>query len=72
MSQEVRRGRPQPGNALNQDRNHSVHGDLVLRCVWLRAHASLLCDVDDSGLLSAQLLDFADLLEVSEREGWFS
>ena len=71
MSLEVRRGRPQPGNALNQDRKHNLHADLALRCAWPRAHASLLYDVDDSGLLSAQLLDFADLLEVAEREGWF-
>jgi len=43
----------------------------MLRCAWLRAHAHLLYDVDPGGLLPAQLLDFADLLEVAEREGWF-
>jgi len=67
----VRRGRPRPGNALNQDRNHSVHVDLVLRCAWLRAHSDLLYDVDPGGLLSAQLRDFPDLLEVAEARGWF-
>jgi len=34
-----------------------------LRCAWLRVHADELMAVDPSGLLSAQLRDFADLLE---------
>jgi hypothetical protein len=44
---------------------------LVLRCAWLRAHSNLLYDVDPGGLLSAQLRDFADLLEVAEAQAWF-
>ena len=45
--------------------------DLAMRCAWLRVHADELYDVDPSGQLSAQLADFADLLEVAQREGWF-
>lgn len=38
----------------------------------LRAYAHMAYDaVDPSDWLSAQLLDFADLLQVAEREGWF-
>lgn len=37
--------------------------DQALRCAWLRVHAVELMAVDPSGLLSAQLRDFADLLE---------
>jgi len=70
MSQEVRRGRPRPGNATNQDREHGLHGELALRCAWLREHARRLYEVDRGGQLSAQLRDFADLLEVAERKGW--
>lgn len=42
----------------------------ALRCAWLRVHATLLGEVDPSGQLRAQLLDFADLLEVAEDRGW--
>jgi hypothetical protein len=37
--------------------------NLVLRCAWLRVHADLLEPMDPSGQLSAQLRDFAHLLE---------
>lgn len=46
-----------------------LDADLVLRCVWLRAHADLLVEVDPSGLLSAQLRDLADLLERRDSAG---
>ena len=45
--------------------------DNALRVAWLRVHAEELLAVDTSGQLSAHLLDFADLLEVAQREGWF-
>lgn len=48
-----------------------LHADLVLRCVWLRAHAWEVDALDPSGQLAANLLDFADLIEVADREGWW-
>jgi len=45
--------------------------DTSVRCAWLRVHADLVRSVDPSGQLSAQLLDFADLLEAAEARGWF-
>lgn len=45
--------------------------DLTLRCAWLRAHAWEVDAFDPSGQLAAQLRDFADLLEVAQREGWW-
>ncbi len=45
--------------------------DLALRCAWLREHGHRLFTVDPSGQLSAQLWDFADLLEVAQSRGWF-
>lgn len=45
--------------------------ELALRCAWLRAHAHEMYAVDASGLLSAQLRDFADLIEVAQRHGWW-
>jgi hypothetical protein len=45
------------------------HADLVLRCAWLRSTGHHLYGVDPGGMLSAQLYDFADLLEVLETEG---
>ncbi len=47
------------------------HAETALRCAWLRVHANLLFDVDPSGQLSANLRDFADLLEVAEAHRWF-
>ena len=54
------------------------HARLVMRCAWLRGSADLLLlqPVDkpvtgDLGLLAANLRDFADLIEVAEREGWW-
>lgn len=46
--------------------------DVALRCAWLRVHAEQLEPVDPTGQLSAQLLDFADLLEVAQTRGWFA
>lgn len=45
--------------------------DVAVRCAWLRVHADLLREVDPSGQLTAQLYDFADLLEVAHRLRWF-
>lgn len=45
--------------------------DLALRCAWLRAHAGEVAGLDRSGQLAAHLRDFADLLEVAQREGWW-
>jgi hypothetical protein len=42
---------------------YAAHTELALRVAWLRVHADLLYDVDEGGLLSAQLRDLADLLE---------
>jgi hypothetical protein len=47
------------------------HADLALRCAWLRVHADQLHSIELGGQLSAQLLDFADVLEVAEAWGWF-
>lgn len=47
----------------------SVAEPVHLRCAWLRHHAELLYAVDPSGLLSAQLADFADLLEAVASDG---
>lgn len=43
-----------------------------MRCAWLRVHAELLDSFDPSGQLSANLRDFADLIEVADRKGWWS
>lgn len=37
--------------------------DTALRVAWLRVHADLLRDADPTGQLTANLRDFADLLE---------
>jgi hypothetical protein len=57
--------------AIESESSISDAGDQALRCAWLRVHADLVRSVDPSGQLSAQLLDFADLLEVAEARGWF-
>jgi hypothetical protein len=43
--------------------------ELELRIAWLRVHGQLMYAVDATGLLSAQLLDLADLLEILDAEG---
>lgn len=43
--------------------------DLALRVAWLRVHGHRMFAVDPTGRTSAQLWDFADLLEVLEAEG---
>jgi len=48
-----------------------LRADQALRCAWLRVHADMLGAVDPTGQLRANLLDFADLLEVAEDHGWF-
>ena len=51
--------------------------DLVLHCAWLHGTAMRLFDEETDedqgklGQLAAQLLDFADLLGVADREGWW-
>ena len=50
-------------------RRLQARADLELRVAGLRATADHMYDVDTSGLLSANLRDFADLLEVLDREG---
>ncbi|MBF6358377.1 hypothetical protein IU449_28155 [Nocardia higoensis] len=50
----------------------TAHADLVLRCAWLREHANRFDTFAEANLLACQLRDFADLLEVAEREGWFA
>jgi hypothetical protein len=42
-----------------------------LRMAWLRVMGHEMFAIDDSGQLSAHLWDFADLLEVADRNGWF-
>ena len=69
MSPEVRRGRPGQETPSIKIADPNLHADLALRCAWLRVHAHRLFDVGD-GLLSVQLPDVADLLEVAERQGW--
>ena len=47
-----------------------ARADLMLRIAWLTVHAERMYDVDEGGLLSAQLLDLRDLLEVGAVQGW--
>jgi hypothetical protein len=75
MTERERRPNGQVGaadisTAIGTDPILNHRADHELRCAWLRAHADLLYEVDTGGLLSAQLRDFADLLEVVAREGW--
>jgi hypothetical protein len=65
------KGRPHgvvAGDGATLDRR----ADHELRIAWLRVHAELLYALDNGGQLSAALLDFADLLEAVEREGWWA
>lgn len=62
---EHRRASPTTTPTLSADR----HAELALRIAWLRVHAEQMYDVDERGLLSAQLLDLADLLEALDRDG---
>lgn len=69
-----RNGRPRQETAAQSIAVlQSVDADLALRCAWRRAHAGEIdaCAWDPSGRLAAQLRDFADLLEVAQREGWW-
>ena len=50
---------------------HDNSAELALRCAWLRFHAKFMHEVDPSGQLTANLLDFADLLEVAQQRRWF-
>jgi len=47
-----------------------ARADLMLRIAWLTVHAERMYDVDEGGLLSAQLLDLRDLLETIAVQGW--
>ncbi|WP_280496774.1 hypothetical protein [Nocardia farcinica] len=53
-------------------RQDAARADLALRCAWLREHAARFDEFDQADMLACQLRDFADLLEVAEREGWFA
>ena len=55
-----------------QVREDTVYADVMLRCAWLREHALRLLETEPSGALSAQLYEFADLLEVAHRLRWFA
>lgn len=57
--------------ALDLARRGFSNADTALRCAWLREHARHLFNVDPTGQLSVQLMDFADLLEVATDRGWF-
>ncbi|MDQ6849428.1 MAG: hypothetical protein M3070_05520 [Actinomycetota bacterium] len=50
---------------------YELDADHALRVAWLRVMGHELLAVDDSGLLSAQLFDFAHLLEAAHDRGWF-
>ena len=50
-------------------RCREARADVHLRIAWLRVTADLMYEVDRSGLLSAQLLDLAHLLEALDRDG---
>ncbi|MBF6536865.1 hypothetical protein IU418_06550 [Nocardia farcinica] len=50
----------------------TARADLVLRCAWLREHAARFDTFTEANLLACQLRDFADLLEVADRKGWFA
>ncbi len=52
-------------------RMYERDADHALRIAWLRVMGQEMFEVDTSGLLSAQLWDFADLLEVARDRGWF-
>lgn len=60
---------PTKKSETNSSRSDAQAG-YALRCAWLRVHADELRSVDPSGLLSAQLRDFADLLELVQSRGW--
>ncbi len=47
------------------------NADLATYCAWLRVHADALHKVDNSGLLSGSLLNYAHLLETAQAGGWF-
>ena len=67
MTQYPTPNRPTP--TIEVDHVTRGHAELALRVAWLRTHAEMLYEVDPSGLLSAQLLDLADLLEALDRDG---
>ena len=51
--------------------DNATAADVALRCAWLRVHAAYTLTLDPTAQLCAQLLDFADLLEVAICRGWF-
>jgi hypothetical protein len=58
----------------NNNGEHSLaelkaRADLMLRCAWLTVDAERMYNVDEGGLLSAQLLDLRDLLQACEQRG---
>lgn len=50
----------------------TARAEIALRCAWLREHANRFDEFDEANILACHLRDFADLLEVAEREGWFA
>lgn len=65
---DKRRPRPESGAQMSNDPDVVIvrrvdRVDTAQRCRWLRAVADELYQFDQSGQLSAQLLDLADLLE---------
>lgn len=65
------RATPQPSSPCKSTESIRQHAQQALRVAWLRVHAELLYDVDPGGQLSAQLYDFAHLLEALDEEGWW-
>ncbi|MER6970547.1 hypothetical protein ABT304_05790 [Nocardioides sp. NPDC000445] len=68
LGNEERRPRPESGAQMSNDPDAVIvrRADVALRCAWLRVVADEMYEVDTSGLLSAQLRDFADLLELTD------
>lgn len=54
-------------DTLSLPPTRAERAELVMRIAWLRVHADVVRGLDPSGLLSAQLLDLADLLEGMDR-----
>lgn len=50
----------------------TARAEIALRCAWLREHAARFDTFGEANLLACQLRDFADLLEVADRKGWFA
>lgn len=72
MNDEGRPGEERPLNVVTTDHQRIAElgaADRALRCAALRVTADLRDDPGD--WLACSLRDFADLIEVGERRGWF-